>query len=323
MNNNQPLVTVIIIFKDAGNFICEAIESVLSQSYKHWELLLIDDGSTDESTQIALSYVEKHPNSIRYFDHPNHTNLGMSASRNLGIRSAQGDYIAFLDADDIWLPNKLDYQVNILESHPAAGMVYGNTLYWYSWTGQPEDKQRDHIPLLGVEPNAVFEPPDLLQHYLEGKAAVPCTCSIMVRREVLERIGGFEDSFRGMYEDQVFYAKISLAESIFVADACLDQYRQHPQSISKLTSDAGQSQSTRMAFLTWLDSYLLEHDIKNRDIWLTLKRELWLNGQSRRMPFSQNTAHLLRWMKKWTLRLEAWLLPLSVRRWLWLRGHHV
>ncbi len=68
-------------------------------------------------------------------EHEGHVNKGLSATRNLGIRSSRGEYIATLDADDIWLPNKLREQVSIMESHPEIGMVYGNTKAWHSWTG--------------------------------------------------------------------------------------------------------------------------------------------------------------------------------------------
>src|SRR5713226_10047705 len=97
---NQRLVSVIMIFLDEEKFIREAIESVFPQTYDNWELLLVDDGSTAGSTDIARRYAEQHPGKVRYLDHEGHRNRGMSASRNLGIRHARGDYIAFLDADD-------------------------------------------------------------------------------------------------------------------------------------------------------------------------------------------------------------------------------
>jgi glycosyltransferase involved in cell wall biosynthesis len=99
-----PLVSVIIIFLDEERFIQEAIESVFAQTYSHWELLLVDDGSKDASTQIARRCAETNPGRVRYLEHEDHRNRGMSASRNLGLQHAKGDFIAFLDADDVWLP---------------------------------------------------------------------------------------------------------------------------------------------------------------------------------------------------------------------------
>src|SRR4030095_6915955 len=112
---SKKLVSVILIFLDAEPFIQEAIESVFAQTYDHWELLLVDDGSSDGSTAIARHYVEQCPENVRYFEHQGHQNRGMNASRNLGLRHARGKYIALLDADDVWLPVKLEQQVAILE----------------------------------------------------------------------------------------------------------------------------------------------------------------------------------------------------------------
>src|SRR5918997_1425231 len=117
------LVSTILPFLNAEKFIEEAIESVFAQTYDDWELLLIDDGSTDGSTRIALQYAERHRGRVRYLEHPEHQNRGVSASRNLGISHARGEYVAFLDADDVWLEHKLEQQVAILSSHPEAGMV--------------------------------------------------------------------------------------------------------------------------------------------------------------------------------------------------------
>jgi glycosyltransferase involved in cell wall biosynthesis len=142
----KPLASIIIIFLNEDKFIREALESVFSQTYDTWELLLVDDGSTDASPDIARWYVERRAGKVRYLAHEGHQNRGMSASRNLGISHAGGEYIAFLDADDVWFPEKLEQQVTILESHSEAAMVYGPGQMWYSWTGNSEDIQRDFVP---------------------------------------------------------------------------------------------------------------------------------------------------------------------------------
>ena len=124
---DKPLVSVIMIFLNAEKFIEEAIESVFTQSYDNWELLLVDDGSNDGSSTIARRYSEKYPEKVRYLEHDGHQNRGKSASRNLGINNSRGEYIALLDADDVFLPQKLEQQVEILESLPEAAMLYGRT----------------------------------------------------------------------------------------------------------------------------------------------------------------------------------------------------
>ena len=100
-------VSVMIIFLNEERFLEEAIASVLAQSYSDWELLLVYYGSSDRSSHIAADWAARMPDRIRYLQHDSHANLGMSASRNLGLREATGHYIAFLDADDVWLPAKL------------------------------------------------------------------------------------------------------------------------------------------------------------------------------------------------------------------------
>ncbi len=205
----KPLVSVIVIFLDAGKFIGEAIESVVGQTYDRWELLLVDDGSTDDSTAIARHYAGKDPGRVRYLEHEGHRNRGMSASRNLGIANSRGEYISFVDADDAILPNTLAEQVAIMESQSEAALIYGPIEWWFSWTDDPADSQRDYVERLGVLGDTVIQPPTLLPQFLQDRAAVPS--GLLVRREAIDRVGGFEEAFRGEYEDQVFCAKIYLA----------------------------------------------------------------------------------------------------------------
>src|SRR4051794_30780838 len=108
---NPSCVSVIMIFLNCERFIDDAIRSVRSQRHVAWELLLVDDGSSDGSTEIARRHSAQDPARIRYLQHPGHQNMGMSASRNLGLRFAKGNYVAFLDADDLWGPNQLGQQV--------------------------------------------------------------------------------------------------------------------------------------------------------------------------------------------------------------------
>jgi glycosyltransferase involved in cell wall biosynthesis len=277
---NKPRVSVITIFLNAEKFIEEAIASVLAQTYPHWELLLVDDGSTDASTMIAHRYAAQYPNKVRYLEHPEHQNRGMSASRNLGIGHAQGEYIAFLDADDVYLPLKLERQVPLLDEHPEAAMVYGATSYWYSWTGEPADVQRDakHKPrLLGVQPDTLVNPPELATLFLRREAQTPGTCAVLVRREAIQRTGGFEEAFRGMYEDQVFFYKVCLAEPVFVESGNWDRYRMHPDSCCHVVEKTRRAYAARMAFLKWLEQYLSAQGTENVEVRKILQRQKrWL-----------------------------------------------
>src|SRR5436190_5238810 len=189
----QPLVSGTIIFLNGERFIDEAIRSVLAQTYENWELMLVDDGSTDGSTAIARSYAERYPEKICYLEHSGHQNRGMSASRNLGVKHSRGEYIALLDADDVWEPNKLAEQVALLDAQPQAALLYGRTLWWFGWTGKPEDIARDRVSSLAVEPGTLVQPPELLARMLRNDEDLPCTCSILIRRSALNHVGGFEE----------------------------------------------------------------------------------------------------------------------------------
>jgi glycosyltransferase involved in cell wall biosynthesis len=276
----QPLVSVITIFLNAGKFIQEAIESVFAQTYDEWELLLVDDGSTDGSTEIALGYARQYPKKVRYLKHDGHQNRGMSASRNLGIGNARGEYIAFLDADDVWLPHKLEQQVAILDSYPVAGMVFGSTQYWYSWAGNSEDSQSDSVREIGVLPNTLYQPPQLLTLLLQNRANAPATCSVLIRRRVFDEVGRFEDIFRGLFEDRAFFAKVYLRVPVYVSSECWDRYRQHPDSCCSVAERTGQLQLSRpnpehLNFLNWMMEYLSKQEIRDEEVWQALQKGFW------------------------------------------------
>lgn len=275
----EPLVSCIIIFLNAGRFLAEAVESVLGQTYTNWELFLVDDGSTDASTSIARDYAAKNPGIIRYLEHEGHENRGMSRSRNLGIRHVRGQFVAFLDSDDVWLPNKLEEQVPLLGSHSEAAMLYGRTKYWVSWTGRPEDRDRDGMTRTSAEFDCLISPPKQLLLYLEdGGETYPCMCSVLIRREVFDELGGFEDEFRDANEDMAFHAKVFLNRSVFVSSKCWDYYRIHRDSYwqsapVKVRSDNHSVELSR--YLKWLKRYLVEQQNRDAAVWSSLRRALF------------------------------------------------
>lgn len=274
--SEKPLVSTIIPFYNTPDeFLQEAIESVFAQKYQNWEILLVDDGSHGECSDIARNYEERYPAKVRYLAHHNHQNRGLSASRNLGIGHSNGKYIAFLDADDVWLPEKLEQQVSILASRPRAGMVYGKSQYWWSWTGHPEHESRDRVQGHNIEGDCLFDPPTLLTLYLKGRASIPCTCSILLRKEIIEQVGGFEEDFHGLYEDQAFYAKICLETPIFLSNECWDRYRQHADSLCA-SATGEELRSAHLNYLEWLEDYLLEKNLRDSGLWRALQKEKWL-----------------------------------------------
>lgn len=110
----QPLVSIITPMYNSEKFILKTIESIVNQTYTNWELILIDDGSTDNTIKIVEDFKSKYAN-IKLLQ--NDTNLGAAKSRNKAILEAKGDYIAFLDADDVWKPNKLEVQIQFMQTH--------------------------------------------------------------------------------------------------------------------------------------------------------------------------------------------------------------
>ena len=269
----RPLVSIITIFFNEAQFITEAVESVLAQTYDRWELLLVDDGSSDRSPQIARDYAQAHPNRIRYLTHPNGENRGMSATRNLGLGQTKGSYITFLDADDVWLPQKLDQQVKILQAHPEVALVCGRTEWWYSWTNAPQDLQRDFKPTLHLPLNTAIPSPHILMQFLRDEWT--SLHDVMVRREAVQAVGGYEDRFRGMYEDQVFHAKLCLRYQTWIADTCWYRYRQHGASCCSMTDQAGWL-AKRQAYLEWLEAYLSQQfHLPSMKVERFVQRELW------------------------------------------------
>ncbi|HRQ37266.1 MAG TPA: glycosyltransferase family A protein [Chloroflexota bacterium] len=313
MVENLPLVSVIMPFYNTPPlFMREAIDSILAQTYPHWELLLVDDGSSNAaSSAMAQAYAAAHPQKIFYLEHPNHANRGLGPSRQLALEHSHGNLITILDADDLWLPPKLTEQVALLTEYPEVGMVYGRTKYWYSWNSNSQDKVQDFTPPSGVEANTILLPPELLLLFVRQQIAIPCTCSIMFRHEALS--SGFEPGIGGFfYEDQMLYAKICLQMPVLIADVCWDYYRQHPDSGTYRASDRGQE--LHLEYLQWLATYMQQQQVEDLALWQAVSRQIWLYRQPTWLP--KRLRQPMRLSKKWLLRLEA-RLPVSVQHKFW------
>jgi len=273
---NEPTVSVVIIFYNSKPFLEEAVQSVLDQTYSAWELLLVDDGSTDSSSAIARSFQQRYPRKIRYLEHAGHQNRGMSASRNHGIRMARGRYIALLDSDDVWLPEKLEREVALLENHPDVGMVYGPSQYWSEWTGEPG--AQDFIDTVCVTPGTVVNPPGMFKLcYPFGGGSPPCPSALFFRRSLAELVGAFEEKFVGplqLYEDQAFLAKVYLSAGILVAGECWTRYRLHPNSCCASVERAGKNDAARRFFLEWFESYLRRDAAQQKEVLKWVQRAL-------------------------------------------------
>jgi glycosyltransferase involved in cell wall biosynthesis len=176
--NTDPLISVIIPTYNRAHCIDEAIQSVLAQTAQNWELLVIDDGSTDKTAEVLAKYGDK----IRAIKQ---ANSGPSAARNLGARSARGKFLAFLDSDDKWLPDKLAEQINLM-SH--EGVIFSAT----NWQGKDDTlgiTAFDSMPF--TDPWICTEPADFVSR-IGGHNVM--LSSWLVKRDILLSLGGFDCS---------------------------------------------------------------------------------------------------------------------------------
>lgn len=174
----KPLVTAIIPVYNGARFISESIESIIAQTYRPVEIIVVDDGSSDETAQIVQSY-----KGIRYIFQPNH---GVASARNTGIGKSRGELIAFLDADDCWAPDKLTVQVNYLDDNPHVGCVLG--------------RQRNFLEPGIDRPFWLRE-----EHLLRDHVGVLPTS--LIRRNIFDMIGLFDTEYK-ISEDVEWLARV-------------------------------------------------------------------------------------------------------------------
>jgi glycosyltransferase involved in cell wall biosynthesis len=261
----MPTVSIITPFLNADAFISEAIASVRSQTFQDWELLLIDDGSTDGSVAIAKAAAAVDDR-VRLVDHPANAKRGAAAARNAGLAIATGSFIAFLDADDLFNADKLEGEIALMEANPAAMMVYGPTRWWH-----PGEEHRDWVENMSAQANTLHQPPGLLADVLLlQKGEVPCTCGVLIRQNAIAAVGGFHEDF-ALYEDQTLWVKLFLRYPVVVSDVTRAVYRQHRSSVSAAASRSGkydrfEPHSTRKAFLGWVADHVAASGLRYPEV---------------------------------------------------------
>ncbi len=202
-------VSIVIPTYNSARFIETAIKSVLAQTYKDYEVIVVDDGSSDNTNEV----VKKFKSACTYL---RQTNAGPSAARNYGTSQSSGDLIAFLDADDAWLPGKLEAQVGLLSQRPEVGLI--ETGYYLC---DADLRPIRYQPPVNLRGNALE---DMLVNF-----KTPLTSSIVVRRYLLKQVGGFDVSLH-ILEDHELCLRL-IQHCVF---DCLDEpyvyYRVHPAS---------------------------------------------------------------------------------------------
>lgn len=268
--SSAPRISVVICFLNGAPFLAEAIDSVLTQTFSDFELILVDDGSTDGSSATARAY-EHADHRVRYVEHAGHANIGLSASRNVGIRAARAEIVALLDADDVWASTKLAQQLALLDAHPDVAMVCGGTRYWRSWDGVGHDED----VATALRQNLIIQPPEALFEIAPlGRGGAPCPSDLLLRKQAMLDVGCFEEHFRGplaLYEDQGFLNKLYLHYPIYVSSQIWLRYRRHGASISANVARASKSLTARCYFFDWYGKYLRTQSNVPKHVWTVLR----------------------------------------------------
>jgi len=213
MSKSLPRISAIITAYNSEAFLKDAINSILCQTLQPAEIVLIDDGSTDDTYKIAQSYANV---GLQYF---RQDNQGEGAARNRGIRETEGEWIAFLDADDIWSEDKLQRQIEFVRSHPEIGMVGGNKLWW------DVEKNTQLLVKYGQVP-AKYITKELIVKNIVGDPSL-----MLIRRTLFEQAGLFRTDLR-IGVDLEMWLRIAKYTSIGFIDASLVTYRWHKSNVS-------------------------------------------------------------------------------------------
>jgi GT2 family glycosyltransferase len=261
---------------NAEKHIIETLTGVRDQTYRDWELIIVDDGSDDSSTEKVQEFISRHPGMARLFFHPGKENRGTSASRNLGLKHANGEFICFLDADDVWNPDFLDFFMQVFQDHPEISMAYGPALLWHTGDAGP-DRPEDAVQNLGIKADRIIDAHTLFKLFLVGDGETPAPTGVMIKHEAISAVGGWEETFHGMYDDQALYSKLLLnGIGVYVTTQCLYRYRQHHESICMTAAPKeNKTLDHRKAYLEWLKQYLVRTGQLSEDIRIILTEHLW------------------------------------------------
>lgn len=211
----NELITVIIPTYNREKTIIRSIESVLKQTYKNFEIIIVDDNSTDNTAEKIKNYINKYSN-IKYIKHS--INKGGSAARNTGANMAKGKYLAFLDSDDEWLERKLEKQVIEFEKNDKVALVYTSFRVLDEKSGN----------IIRIHKNTKYD--DILIKLLY-RNVIGTTSSILVKKECFDEVNGFNENFLSC-QDLELYIKLALKYEFGCVEDILLNYYVHNKSIS-------------------------------------------------------------------------------------------
>lgn len=212
---SNPLISIVMPCYNAEITLPETLQSIAQQTYEHWELVAIDDGSKDKTLKILNAFRSLYPTQVRIISHPN---AGQVKSKNRGLEIAQGTFVAFMDSDDLWDPEKLSIQCAYMLEHPETGLCYTN--------GEYIDEASNHTGPIGINPRLTGQ---CLNEFLMGNAIV--ASSVIVRKNILNQVGYFDESLTAC-ENWELWTRISSVSDIGVLDKPLVFYRRHSHNMS-------------------------------------------------------------------------------------------
>ncbi len=211
----NPKVTVITAAYNANQYLKDALDSLLNQTYQNFEVVIIDDGSTDNTKEIVYEYVNKHPNLFRYYYQ---SNRGCVSARNSAIKKARGEYIAVLDADDIYLSSKLTKQVNFLDTHPEVALI-SSDIEFIDADGRSLGKSNRSGDAFSVAWHLLFH------NFLGGHSQV------LFRRDLIVKLGCYSKIYR-YSSDYALWSLLTENHNIVILPDVLTRYRMHSDKIS-------------------------------------------------------------------------------------------
>jgi glycosyltransferase involved in cell wall biosynthesis len=247
-----PRFSIITPYLDQERYLDAAIRSVIAQDMPDWELLLFDDGSRDGGPAIAAAHAARDRR-IRALTHADGRNHGAAHTRNRALEQARGEWIAFLDGDDLYHPDRLSAHLALAQDLPGIAAVCGRTRWFREGVGTVHTEH-----FAGLE-DSIVAPPLLVERLiLDRRGDVPATCSVSFRREAVLAAGGFEESF-ALYEDQALFAALFARHATIVTSHCGADYRQHPDSTCARAEQASADAVRRLReaerrFLGWVAS---------------------------------------------------------------------
>lgn len=220
IKTDEPLVSIIMNCFNSDKYLREAIDSVFAQTYSNWEIIFWDNVSIDNSAAIAQSYQDVR---LRYFR--GETNVPLGHARNFAIEKSCGEFIAFLDCDDLWFPEKLEKQVPLFLADKDVGLVYSDT-YFFNEDGFQKRLYTKKKPYKGH----CF--PDLLNHYLISLETA------VVRKSALDSLDHWFDVNFNMIEEYDLFVRVGLNWKIDFSPEVLAKWRVHGESLSWKAPDS-------------------------------------------------------------------------------------